>query len=63
MPYKNKHALEKKGLSLSYEMLFVSDVSGPYYTFFTLHYSSKAILFFSPFSVVWPTQKIKIVTA
>ena len=42
LPYKNKNAL-KKGLSLSYEMLFVSDVSGPYYTLFTLHYSSKAI--------------------
>lgn len=32
LPYKNKNALKKKGLSLSYEMLFVSDVSGPYYT-------------------------------
>ena len=27
-------------------MLFVSDVSGPHYTLFMQHYSSKAILFF-----------------
>ena len=55
LPYKNYPRFKN--------LYLTSDVSGPYYTLFTLHYSSNAILFFfPPFSVVRPTQKNQKVT-